>query len=102
MNQARGKSHEKRVKGGGRRYYDYNLLAIVILLTCFGLIMLYSASAYRAQITEKAAKDMEYFGKQAKICAVCLAGVLIASQIDYHFYAKFAGIAYLAANFLVW
>ncbi|MEY8427652.1 FtsW/RodA/SpoVE family cell cycle protein [Lachnospiraceae bacterium 46-15] len=101
MNQVRGESREKRVRSGGRRYYDYNLLAIVILLTCFGLIMLYSASAYRAQITEKAARDMEYFGKQAKICAVCLAGVLIASQIDYHFYAKFAGIAYLVANFLI-
>ena len=25
-------------------YYDYNLLAAVILLTCFGLVMLYSTS----------------------------------------------------------
>lgn len=101
MEQVKGKSREKRIRSGGRRYYDYNLLAIVILLTCFGLIMLYSASAYRAQISGAKARDMEYFGKQAKICAVCLAGVLIASQIDYHFYAKFAGIAYLAANFLI-
>ena len=26
------------------QYYDYNLLACVVLLTCFGLIMLYSTS----------------------------------------------------------
>lgn len=32
------------------QYYDYNLLACVVLLTCFGLIMLYSTSAYDAQV----------------------------------------------------
>ena len=26
-------------------YYDYSLLAVVVLLTCFGLVMLYSTSA---------------------------------------------------------
>ena len=37
----------------GRRtadYYDYNLLAAVILLVCFGLVMLYSTSSYEAQL----------------------------------------------------
>ena len=28
-------------------YFDYNLLAVLIFIICFGLIMLYSASAYR-------------------------------------------------------
>ena len=32
------------------RYYDYNLVAIVILLICFGLVMLYSTSAYTSQV----------------------------------------------------
>ena len=30
-------------------YYDYSLLAVVVLLTCFGLVMLYSTSAYVAE-----------------------------------------------------
>ena len=36
------------VTGAARRgrtdYYDFNLLAVIVLLTCFGLIMLYSTS----------------------------------------------------------
>ena len=31
-------------------YYDYNLVAIIIFLTCFGLIMLYSTSSYIAEV----------------------------------------------------
>lgn len=82
-----------------QQYYDYNLLASVVMLTCFGLIMLYSTSAYEAQVNY--GNDMQYFGKQALISAVCFVGVLIASQIDYHIYAKFAGALYILANFLL-
>ena len=32
----------------GAGYYDYNLLAVIILLTAFGLVMLYSTSSYIA------------------------------------------------------
>lgn len=80
-------------------YYDYNLLASIILLTCFGLVMLYSTSAYSAQIDF--GDGMYYFKKQAAISAVCFVMVLIFSQIDYHFYAKFAGLLYVVANILL-
>ena len=46
-------------------YYDFSLLAVVIVLTCFGLIMLYSTTAYSAQISEQ--NDMFYFSHQAWI-----------------------------------
>ncbi|MDO4344544.1 MAG: putative peptidoglycan glycosyltransferase FtsW [Eubacteriales bacterium] len=80
-------------------YYDYNLLASIILLTCFGLVMLYSTSAYSAQVTF--GDDMYYFTKQAAISGVSFILVLIFSQIDYHYYAKFAGLIYFAANVLL-
>lgn len=80
-------------------YYDYNLLVSVILLTCFGLVMLYSTSAYSAQV--KFGNDMYYFAKQAAISAVCFVAVVVCSQIDYHIYASFAGILYMVANFLL-
>lgn len=100
-------SHKKRTTRKRRKrslipvqqYYDYNLLASVILLTCFGLIMLYSTSAYRAQITF--GNDMYYFSKQAAISAVCLVVLLFASQVDYHFYARFALPIYIVANVLL-
>ena len=39
---------KKRKKKLPSDFYDYNLLACTILLVSFGLIMLYSASAYEA------------------------------------------------------
>lgn len=80
-------------------YYDYNLLASIILLTCFGLVMLYSTSAYSAQIDF--GDGMYYFKRQAAISSVCFVAVLIFSQIDYHVYAKFAGLLYVVANILL-
>ena len=81
------------------QYYDYNLLVSVILLTCFGLIMLYSSSAYSAQI--KFGSDMYYFKKQAAISAGCLIIAIVASRVDYHVYAMFSGWIYLIANVLL-
>lgn len=40
-------------------YYDYSLVAVIVLLTCFGLIMLYSTSSYMAQINY--GSDMYFF-----------------------------------------
>lgn len=84
---------------GKGQYYDYNLLASVILLTCFGLIMLYSTSAYEAQV--QFGDDMYYFSKQALISAGCLVLILIFSQFDYHIYVKMAGPIYVIANILL-
>lgn len=79
----------KRVVSMERDYYDYNLLAVVILLTCFGLVMLYSTSAYEAML-ESGGDDMSYFRKQAIISVVALILGLIGSQIDYHLLARFS------------
>ena len=63
-------------------YYDYSLVAVIILLTCFGLIMLYSTSSYMAEV--KYGNDMFYFKKQAAISVACIVMALIISRIDYH------------------
>lgn len=102
----KGRSMAKKKRGIKKnvrqvfQYYDYNLLVSVILLTCFGLIMLYSSSAYSAQI--KFRDDMYYFTKQAAISAFCLVVVIVGSQIDYHILTRnFAGWLYLIANILL-
>lgn len=89
----------KKVLHRAADYYDYNLLVSVILLTCFGLVMLYSTSAYSAQM--KFGNDMYYFAKQAAISAFCFVMILIFSQVDYHVYASFAGIIYFVSNVLL-
>lgn len=82
-------------------YFDYNLLAVVILLTCFGLVMLYSTSAYEAML-ETGGDDMSYFRKQAVISVGALILALVGSQFDYHFLARFATpIYWISICFLV-
>lgn len=81
-------------------YYDYNLVAVIILLTCFGLIMLYSTSAYTAQINYKG-DDMFYFRKQGWISLFCFIGALFISRLDYHILWKFSTTLYIAALVLM-
>lgn len=80
-------------------YYDYSLVAVIILLTCFGLIMLYSTSAYMAELDYN--DDMYYFKKQAVISLVCLVMALLISKIDYHILSFFTTILYGLAILLM-
>lgn len=67
-------------------YYDYNLIAVIILIMCFGLIMLYSTSSYSAQISD--GDDMFYLKKQAAYSVMCLVMAIIESRFDYHLLKK--------------
>ena len=80
-------------------YYDYSLVAVIILLTCFGLVMLYSTSSYMAELNY--GDDMYYFKKQAAISLVCIIAALGISTIDYHILTRFTGILYGAAAILM-
>lgn len=87
-------------RSGARRkakvdYYDYSLVAVIVLLTCFGLIMLYSTSSYTAEL--KYGDDMFFFKKQAMISVACIIMALVISRINYHILNRFATILYLAA-----
>ena len=75
-----------RKSWSGEPYYDYNLLACVILLVSFGLVMLYSTSAYTAKVNY--GSDMTFFAKQAGLSAVCILGMLFISRVDYHWIAS--------------
>lgn len=80
-------------------FYDYNLVAVIVLLTCFGLIMLYSTSAYMAELNY--GDDMYYFKKQAVISIVCIVVALVISRIDYHILTYFTTLLYLMAILLM-
>ena len=87
----------------GRRtadYYDYNLLAAVILLVCFGLVMLYSTSSYEAQLKFNG-NDMYYFGRQAVISAGAIVLAVLVSRLDYHLLIPVAGLAYVGSLVLM-
>ena len=97
MKQGAAKGEVKRRRRTG--YYDYNLLAAVIILICFGLVMLYSASAYEA--SNKFGNDMYYFGRQAVISLASVGAALAISKIDYHILSKWALHLYVLALILM-
>ena len=80
-------------------YYDYSLVAVIVLLTCFGLIMLYSTSSYMAQINY--GSDMYFFKKQAIISVACIIMALIISRINYRILNRFSTALYVAALVLM-
>ena len=81
-------------------YFDYNLLAVLIFIICFGLIMLYSASAYNSQAANNG-DGMYLFRRQAMVTAGSFVVMLVISKIDYHLYAPFAKIIYYISIFLM-
>ena len=89
----------KAVRSRKRGYYDYNLLAVVIILICFGLMMLYSASAYEA--SNLFSDDMHFFTRQALISACAVGMALVISRIDYHLYMKWSPYLFVLALILM-
>lgn len=77
----------------GVKRQDYTLLIIVLFLICFGLITLYSTSAYNGQV--KFADPGYYFKKQLFATILGVVAMLIVSRMDYHILGKFAIYAYL-------
>lgn len=77
----------------GQQYLDYDLILVIIFLTCFGLVMLYSTSAYSAQSDFD--NDMYYFAKQGVISVVSFVVMYVVSKIDYHVYGAFASECYI-------
>lgn len=81
------------------QYFDYDLLMILVFLMCFGLVMLYSTSAYSANADF--GNDMFYFSKQAIISVVSFAFMLFISKLDYHVYGAFSWQIYYISLFLM-
>lgn len=93
------RKEKKQVEEGVVQYFDYSLLAIVIFLMCFGLVMLYSTSSYRAQI--KYGDSMYFFKRQALISLASVFVMLVVAKINYHWYAKRSKILYIVALSLI-
>ena len=80
-------------------FYDYNLIAVILLLTCFGLVMLYSTSAYTAEI--EFGDDMFFFRRQAIITAATIVIAMGISLIDYHILWNFSWLIYIGSTVLM-
>ncbi len=76
-------------------YLDYNLLAVVILLSTFGLVMLYSASSYEA--LSEYGTDVYFLTRQGAYFVLAIIAALLVSLVDYHILVRTAPLWYFGA-----
>ena len=89
-------------KKRAQRFYDYSLLFTIVFLTVFGLIMIYSASSYKAQLSDMYGRNAAYFmNRQAMIALGGFVIMLVISKLDYHWYSRFAVLAYVMSFVLM-
>ncbi len=81
-------------------FFDYSLLFLTLFLLAFGLIMVYSTSAYVAEL--KFGQANYYFIKQFRNTILGLVAMLIAANIDYRIYKRLSTWIYGAALVLVY
>ncbi|MGL4736829.1 MAG: FtsW/RodA/SpoVE family cell cycle protein [Cellulosilyticaceae bacterium] len=80
----------KKIKGSAKRTPDLLLIAVVIMLVCFGVVMVYSASHYYAMnITD--GKDPLMFARKQGIFAVLgiCAMLFVAYRFNYRYFSNF-------------
>ncbi len=90
----RNRFHKKE-----ERYFDYSLLFIILFLVVFGLIMIYSASAYDA--AGQMDNEAYYLIHQGGAAAIGIVAMIVVSWIPYHFWERFATLAYLVSIVLI-
>lgn len=91
---------KKRARVKTEKYFDYSLLFIVIFLVCFGLVMIYSTSAYNSQIVNNG-DSFFYLKRQCMFAVLGLTGMTVISRIPYHFWKRFTLMAYIVINLLL-
>ena len=84
-----GNSQRRREREAQESFFDYTMLFIVLFLLAFGLVMLYSASAYDASLHYEG--DSTYFlRRQVGATALGIAAMIVVANIPYHFWERFA------------
>lgn len=93
-----GPKAAEKAKKQGREPFDYGLLLCVLILVAFGLVVLYSTSAYNGRV--KFADSAYYLKKQFFATSLGLAAMYIVSKIDYHKWERLAWLGYLLSILL--
>lgn len=93
----RRKRNQKNLKQN--RFFDYSLLFVVLFLIVFGLVMIYSASSYKAGLDTG---NPAYYFKKQLIASILGVGVMLFfSFFDYHRLEKYSVLAYGLAVVLI-
>lgn len=87
---SKGAANAPLPKTKPRYYYDYSLVFIVMAISVFGLVMIYSSSQYMAFISNRGATF--YFQRQAAIGGVGFVLALGVSLFSYRLLRQFAAL----------
>ena len=90
-----GQREKPREKKKKIAYFDYNLLFLIIFLLSFGLVMLYSSSAYIS--ANKYGDDAYYMKRQLRNIGLGAVMMFIMAKIDYRIWKKFGTLAYFGS-----
>ena len=81
-----------------KRKYDITLLTALLFLVAFGLIILYSTSAYNGEV--KFHDAFYYLKKQAFATGLGVIGMFFVARMDYHIWRNLAFLGYFVAILL--
>lgn len=86
---------DQKVNEQQKRRMDGTLLILVLLLVVYGLIFLYSTSAYNGRV--KFHDPAYYFKKQLFATSLGMMGMYLVSCMDYHVLTKMAPFLYVVS-----
>lgn len=83
-------------------HYDHKLLITILVLCSFGLIMVYSSSAYVASISAKSGyNEYHYVVRQAIFMLLGITVMLLISKLNYHWLVKVTAPLYALSLLLM-
>ena len=93
------KKKEKSFSSFLNNPFDFTLVITILLLLGVGLVMVLSASSPSA--LSESGNSYAYFSKQLLFAILGIAAMAFISKIDYRFYKKFYGYAWVVAFILL-
>lgn len=94
-----GTKTRKRRRDQSEYFFDYSLLFIVLFLLGFGMVMLYSTSSYQA--AQDYGDSAYWLKKQIFAVTLGLIAMTVTANIPYHFWERFATLAYVVSVALI-
>lgn len=96
-----GNNQGRRSRRQQESFFDYTLLFIVLFLLAFGLVMLYSTSAYEGSLLKNNPDPAFFLKKQMVSTIIGLAAMIVVANIPYHFWERFAVVSYMGSIVLI-
>lgn len=89
----------RRRQQNSDNFMDYSLLFIVLFLLGFGMLMVYSASSYKANLDFG---DSAYYLKKQLFASILgLIAMIFVANVPYHFWERFAVLGYVVSAVLI-